>query len=349
MAALEDLGVERPSSHIMVGAYQKWSVLLIKKTPFTSKEREALLNYFHSQDMTPLFPRKTSKIKKNRSNPFVQYTQALKNGTADQFLENYPYDVSVVTDDKPFFYKYYKFHWQNPFKLEYDRHSGTMIFITQIAVLVQALIFIALFIFVPLVKFRMSDIQNIPSYLVMPFITYFSCLGVGFMAIEIPLMQKFVLLLGSPIYSISVTLTALLIFSGLGSLLSSKLQDKLNLFHLTGVLIIVIGAQVAINHLWLNQISVLAFWLRAVIVGLLLLPVGLCLGMYFPTGLRLFGKSYPSTIAWAWGLNCAFSVLGSILSIILAQYFGFNFILVLALGIYVAGSIALELAKKRIN
>src|SRR5690348_10503865 len=81
-----------------------------------------------------------------------------------------------------------------------------------------------------------------------------------------------------------------------------------------------------------------SFLSRVFIVGLLITPVGLLLGTYFPLGLRMVGKNNQDTIAWAWGLNCGFSVLGSILSIIIAQFSGFDMVLLLACMAYVAAA-----------
>ena len=94
---------------------------------------------------------------------------------------------------------------------------GSIMFMTQILVLLQALLFILVFIFLPLWVFKRKSVRSIPAAAIGPFIMYFACLGCGFMFIEIPMMQKFVLMLGSPIYSISVILALLLISTGIGS------------------------------------------------------------------------------------------------------------------------------------
>ncbi len=82
------------------------------------------------------------------------------------------------------------------------------------------------------------------------------------------------------------------------------------------------------------------FAARIFLVCLLLLPFGICLGVYFPCGLQLISKNYESTIAWAWGINAGFSVLGSMLAIFIAQFYGFNAVLLLALTTYLIGVLA---------
>ena len=85
---------------------------------------------------------------------------------------------------------------------------------------------------------------------------------------------------------------------------------------------------------WINQLIAFPFVVRVVVASLMMSPIGLCLGMYFPSGLLSFGGKYPQTTPWAWGLNSAFSVPGSILAIIFAQHFGFTGILLVAIAIY---------------
>jgi len=350
LEALRSSGATHPWDHIIIGGFQKWSIILVKKTPFTTSEKATIMNYFKNQGTQTLFPNEGWKTGRMENlTAFDHYAKAFFEGKQKQYEKTYPYDISVITDDNPFFYKYYKFNILNPFSVEYDRHTGTLIFITQMVVLGQALFFILLFIFIPLMKFKAKEIKNLPKNALFPFITYFSCLGVGFMFIEIPLMQKFVLLLGSPIYSISVTLTALLIFTGLGSLLAHYLKDAITIKLATFLLCMCLIFFIGLNTLILEHAVQFSFFLRIMTVCGMLLPLGLCLGIFFPRGLKLVGKNYQETVAWAWGLNSGFTVLGSILAIVIAQFSGFHFVLWLALGLYCTASYSYYKLKKNIE
>ena len=174
------------------------------------------------------------------------------------------------------------------------------------------------------------------------------------MLIEIPMMQRFVLLLGSPIYSITVILTALLISAGLGSFSLKKLKQwtgsyaKLltivtffTAFYL--ILLVQCGTQVYDRFLFYP------FWAKVSLVASIIFPLGFSLGLYFPSGLELIGKKYKDTIAWAWAINGGFSVLGSILSIIIAQFLGFNNVLYLAAAVYLTGLLAFRKLEKTLN
>lgn len=340
LAALKSRGVTNPLDHIIVGVGD-WSVFLIKKTPFSPQQRAIVTKYFKEHDILMLAPAEERVLKS--TSPllaFNDYIEAFKNNTLKAFEDAYPFDVSVITDDSPFFYKYYKLKDFNPRDVIVVHHLGTIIFMTQALIFLQALIFIILFIALPLHFFKNQEIKRMPPKSVDPFIIFFACLGTGFMFIEIPLMQKFVLILGSPIYSISVVLAVLLAATGIGSLLIYPLFEKIKqtkskslgviVLILTLYLFGLMAAGTAINDLLMP----FSFLLRIVCVSLIILPLGLLLGVFFPLGLGLIQADHKEALPWAWGINCGFSVLGSILAIIIAQFSGFNFVILLACLIY---------------
>ena len=97
------------------------------------------------------------------------------------------------------------------------------------------LLMIIISIFLPLLWFRKKVSPHGPAPLRGYYLFYFSCLGLGFMLVEIPLIQKFILLLGQPLYSISTILAALLVSSGVGSMLSGRISEKAGLFAVRSV------------------------------------------------------------------------------------------------------------------
>jgi len=159
------------------------------------------------------------------------------------------------------------------------------------------------------------------------------------MLIEISLMQRFVLLLGSPIYSLSVVLAVLLAATGVGSLTVGFL-DKMKkssepaLTYLTTLLVIYLVVLTFAGTRIYDFFMQFSFIARILLVSGIIFPIGMLLGTFFPSGLRLISRNHQDTIAWAWGINCGFSVLGLILSIIIAQFQGFNVVIVLACVLY---------------
>jgi len=354
LEALKEMGVKRPWEHIYIGT-GGWSMMLIKKTPFTADQIKELHAYSHSHNFLPIYPLE-EEFQGNASalNMFDLYTRSFKENQHESFGSYYAYDISVMTDNRPFFYKYYKLKDFNPLKVSVWSHFGTIIFMSQLVVFLQALFFIILFIFAPLYLTKKNDISKMPKKSILPFVIFFSCLGGGFMLIEIPIMQRFVLLLGSPIYSITVILTALLISAGLGSFSLKKLKQltasytkllTIVTFFISIYLVFMIqcGTRVYDHFLFYP------FWAKVSLVALVIFPLGFSLGLYFPSGLEVISKKYKDTIAWAWAINGGFSVLGSILSIIIAQFFGFNDVLYLAAAVYFIGLLAFRKLEKTLN
>jgi hypothetical protein len=339
LAALKSIGAKNPWDHIIIGLHT-WSLFLIKKTPFTDKERETIYDYLKQHDVLRVYPI-LPEVKKQKSplNVFDDYVDYFKTDDQKAFERSYPYDISVITDDNPFFYKYYKINSFDPFHTLFAHHTGPIIFLTQALILLQAVIFITLFILFPLLMAQKQGLERIPSKSLKPFIIFFACLGTGFMFIEISLMQRFVLLLGSPIYSLSVVLAVLLVSTGVGSLAVRSL-DRIKpsseppLIYVTLLLVIYLGILIFAGTRIYDFFMHYSFFVRVLLVSGVLFPIGLLLGTFFPSGLRLIGRDHQDVIAWAWGINCGFSVLGSILSIIIAQFLGFNVVMAMACALY---------------
>ncbi len=348
IAALDKMGIKNPEDHIMIGL-AGWSIFLVRKEPFTLQERNMVFDYFKHHRVVPAFPAE-EWLKKSGSLGLVfdDYAQLFKQHRQHLLEEAYKYDISVVNDDKPFFYKYYKLNLFNPFKPVAYHYTGTVIFFTQGMIFLEALIFITLFVFLPLVVFKKDGVAALPKNRLKPFITYFACLGIGYMFIEIALMQRFTILLGSPIYSISLVLAVLLVASGLGSFAIpwfdkiSKNDHQQLIQWVTGVMVVYVLGLVILGTRVFDMFMPLNVAWRMFIVAVLTFPLGFLLGVYFPYGLRASSAHHAGTIPWGWGINCGFSVLGSIAVIMIAQFQGFNNVLILSCVIYLIAALAFK-------
>ena len=167
---------------------------------------------------------------------------------------------------------------------------------------------------------------------------YFSLLGAGFMLIEVALIQKLILYLGYPVLSLSVILFALLLGRSLGSLFSQRwgtaglprlLPGAGALAVAWGLVLYAVIPGIMLATLRLNIEA------RSLLTMALLLPLAFCLGVMFPSGLRLLSGSSPGTVPWMWGVNGLTSVAGSVLAMIVAKAWGFSTVLLLGLACYV--------------
>jgi hypothetical protein len=173
---------------------------------------------------------------------------------------------------------------------------------------------------------------------------YFGCLGAGFMLIEVAVLQRLVLLLGHPVYSLTITLFSLLLGTGIGAALSRRIADR----RLRPAVTIAVIAIVLMGVLAAFGLPSIIAWaipftreLRVAIAIVLLLPLGLVLGIPMPAGIRLLSRDAPQLLTWAWGINGALSVLGATLAIFVAMNWGFGVTLLAGATVYLLGLAAL--------
>ena len=162
------------------------------------------------------------------------------------------------------------------------------------------------------------------------------------MFIEIAFIQKFILFLHHPLYAVSVVLCAFLVFAGMGSLNSARLQKTVSLPAVAAA----IGF---LSLLYILLLPALFDWLVHMPIGvkipitvLLIAPLAFLMGMPFPIGLGMVSNTLPAWIPWAWGLNGCASVVSAILATLLAIHLGFVFVVITAVLVYLLASLVLR-------
>jgi predicted membrane-bound spermidine synthase len=183
-------------------------------------------------------------------------------------------------------------------------------------------------------------------------IPYFAALGLGFILIELSLLQKLILLMGNPTMTFALLLFTLLISSGSGSLISSRIA-KNNMKNL----IFVIGGIAALGISYVLFLPPIIYStiaesieVKAAVSIAILAPIGFLMGMPLPTGMRLLKVHRPDYIPWMWAINGAFSVLGAVLAIALGIMYGSSLAMILGILIYlIALGISFASKKKTIT
>ena len=273
------------------------------------------------------------------------------------FYARFPYNQAPVTDDRPFFDHIARLGLDlkaAPDLLTEELESTTahrayvprlpIGIAANLAVLVEAAVLAAACLIVPLGLMKAEGIRTRRQRLAL---VYFLALGAGFIWIEIVLLKKFILFLGSPVYSISVVLAVLLVSAGLGSWFSERLGGSLAR-RLTGLAIalalgtaLLTWAYPPLFAAWLG----LSFPLRLAAAVVLIAPAGFVLGMPMPVGLSFLSEVSPETIPWAWAVNGYMTVVGVSTASLVAMRTGFTTLLALSLVIYLAGFVALARAR----
>jgi hypothetical protein len=198
-------------------------------------------------------------------------------------------------------------------------------------VLAQAVVFALLVLLLPL---AVPGRLRLPAIGLVRPIIYFPALGLGFLFIEIYLIEQATLWLNDRTSGFALVLTGMLVFSGLGSMAADRLAAVPRRAIVLACVIIVTWCGAALA--WL-QPAILATldlpWLaRAALTLTVLAPVSLALGLPFPLGLSRTGSG--GFLPWAWGLNGAFSVVATPLANLIARESGFSRVLLCAAILY---------------
>jgi hypothetical protein len=159
------------------------------------------------------------------------------------------------------------------------------------------------------------------------------------MLVEISLMQRFILFLGHPTYSLSVVLAGMLAFSGLGALASARLglPTRRQLYRLAAAAAALVLLDAALLPPLLDAAIGLGLGGRVVLALALLAPTAFVLGFPFPLGVRLLERDAPVLIPWGWAVNGMLSVAASLLAVALAMAAGFSAVLLAAAAVYALG------------
>jgi len=330
LEALRREGVSRPERNVVVllGNYTSpfntfaYGTVLAKKEPFTAAELA---------EVKRLAAARSEGVAFAPGGPYAPgWDELAAAGDHRTFCEHADFDYCAPTDDRPFFFNLQRVgHFGETTAPGGFRVPDPTLILAITLVILLALS--ALAFALPLALVRGEGRPNVGS------LSFFGAIGLGFLVLEVVLIQRFVLFLGFPTYALSVVLFALLIFTGIGSLLSVRLgaagpRRTLVTALALGAAMIALAA-FGLQPL-LRSLIDLPFAARILLTVVMLAPLGLVLGMAMPLGLRRLEALYPSGVAWAWGINGIASVLASVLAITVAIMFGFTVATLLALACY---------------
>jgi hypothetical protein len=322
MDALHKLGVKNPAKNFIIVSQGELNedgipvAVLAKKSAFTPDEEAAVLKHLDKYGALSAIYLPSQP----GSNPF---SALIASNDPFAFARTYEFNVAPVNDNAPFFFFTLKLsqilhHEGQREGIDWKVNLG-------VAVLGMVLIIsfaaVVLFLIVPLALGTGGARGSATGLL------YFVSVGLGYILVEIAFIQRFVLFLGHPTYALTVVVFLLLLSSGAGSLLSRRwLHETQRAWLPLLIIVAVLLLYVFVLPTILNALVGLPFVGKLAISAILLAPLGLAMGMPFPTGLRALAAigSGDSSIEWAWAMNAASSVLGSVLAMVIAIQFGLN-------------------------
>lgn len=318
-ASLREIGVTDPRQHIAIvrrlgeddsrETPDGVGTILVSRSPFTKEDlanlKATTANLHFEEVLTPDFT----------IDPIFE--RAITETPGSEFYKNFPLNITPPTDDNPFFFHMLRLKDVLSGK---DLQLGKTTFnLKAVAILLEILaitvLLAFLFIILPLFfKARRSDFRGAA-----PLLLYFMAIGLGFIIIEVSFLQRLIIYLGHPIYSLSVILFSLLLGGGIGSYLSQKIIKKEKLATNSYLVLIPIMALVLIGGIIIPYVitvfGAIALPIRIIFSLIAISIMGISMGICFPLGVFYASRRHESLLPFLWGVNGALSVVASVLSV----------------------------------
>jgi hypothetical protein len=350
MDALERLGQNRPWRHVMVvrqdatrlAGWGAQDTVLISRKPFTNDDVARARAALAGERLQPIYLPGDA--------PTNAFGQLLRSEDPHAFFAQYPYNVTPVSDDRPFFFYTVQPRdlWNfvtraNSASEDYKINRAVPLLFELMAVSIAAT---ALILLLPRLLLR----SRLPKQRgVLAFLWYFLCLGAGYILIQVALIQKFVLLLGHPEYALTVIVFSMLVASGAGSFFSGRVVggDDVRLMRVLAGIAVLVGLLAFGAAPLVAAAATWPMFAKVAITALGIAAPAFFMGMPFPSGLRRLEERHPPSVRWAWSLNAAASVLGSAGAIFLAIYLGLRITLLIGGTLYLCALMVIALTRRK--
>ncbi len=345
IASLKEADLHNPQNRLVLIRSWQTGTLLIKNGDFTERELLEVQTFCDNRSFDIAFSPKITVEQVNRYNIlkhplFFEAAISLSGKNAEKFLQSYKFHIEPATDDRPYFHNFFK--WSSLAEILGLRHQGSAPllesgYLVLVATLVLAFIISMVLILLPLWFFeKESLIRSYPvnkAYV----LSYFFLIGTAFLFIEIAFLQKFILFLHHPIFSISTGLAAFLVFAGFGSHWSQKhtasTSKRTMKVIVSGIVLFCVFYALNLDNLF-GFFSGKSFPIRIAISVALIAPLATLMGMPFPLALKVLAANAERLIPWAWAINGCASVISATLATMLAIHFGFTHLVFLAVFLY---------------
>lgn len=344
--ALTQIGEKQPWRHVIVSrqgtteGYGALDTVLVARKPLSDADIARAQALF-AQGVQRAIYYPGSEMKN-------QFRDLLLSPNPAEYERNYTFDITPVSDDRPFF-----FYTVQPRDLwEFmkggantaDRKINDAVPLLFKLMAISLLATMVILVAPPLVLgTRLPSQQGVRGFLF-----YFLLIGAGYILIEVGLIQKFILFLGHPTYALTVVIFSMLLSSGLGSYYSKRVLagDEGRMIKVLGLTALLTTLLAVVLSSLLSALVWLPWLLKMAITVALIAPLGFIMGMPFPTGLKRLEEWHAPSVRWAWSLNAAASVLGSVGALVSAIYLGLAQTIIIG-GVFYLGALAIIARVKR--
>ena len=335
----ENRKIKNPEDYI--AAIKNWNTItfLIKKDPLTNNEKDSIRSFCNKMKFDVLLLPDINEDEREKFNKLQDkslYSMLVavlqSKESREKLFNDYPFNINPATDNQPYFSQFLQ--WKT-IPLLADLLGNQSVLYFEVGYLLLYLTFIQivllafLFIVLPLFKLGFKGGSKLRT------LTYFSGLGLGYMFIEIILIQRFTLYFGNVIYAASLVVCLMLVSSGFGSLVSQKITPKpYRIILIVSIIIVSFIIYALFLSGWLRTTIGFSLTSKIILSFLWIAPPAFFMGMPFPLGLRKLSASNDLQVPWAWGINGVFSVVSAVLATIIAVELGFVWVMMFAIGAY---------------
>ncbi len=346
--ACERLDLDRPGDHLIFIRAWNTGTVVVARDPLDARQIEAarafaLSRGFDLCHLPGMTADEANQFTVLEEPVYYDFAQEMLYGDRNALYRNALFFLRPATDDRPYFFHFLK--WSSLPRLL--RGMGMQWapfvewgYVTLIATLVQGALVAAALILLPLISLaHRPKIHGTKASV----IVYFAGLGLAYMFLEIAVVQRLMLFLAYPIYAVTVTLTGFLVFSGLGSFAADALYRRHGPERAARTVALVAVGILLIIFVYVMLLPMLfrlgAGWSDLVkIISTLsaMAPLAFIMGVPFPAAMQLITDADERLLPWAWGINGCFSVIGAAAATVVAIHGGFNALVLVAAGLYLA-------------
>lgn len=341
IAALERRKLAEPGKAMAMIRGWNTTTLLVKNGVLSAAEIQAVRAFsrhysFDIVHLPGIGAEEANVFNRLARDDYYAGAQALLGPARQAFLDDYKFELAPTSDDQPYFFHF--FRWRTLPELLRLRSQGALPpmdwgYPVLVVALAQAVLVSLVLILLPLaLASTRRAFAETPPNLRRRLPVYFLALGLGFMMIEVPFLQRFILFLSHPSYAAAAVLAAFLVFAGLGARHSARLAAGARWPFAAVVSIAVL--YVLVLPALLPALMGLALGWKMVLTIMLIAPLAFCMGMPFPLGLAAVAKRGETLVPWAWGINGFASVVATLLATLLAIHWGQTAVVLSAVALY---------------
>jgi len=352
--ALEQRGVAEPAQHLLQFRNYLSACTAVSVAPLSPERIGVLQETLTQMAMDPVWYPGMRDDQANRIDvrpgPPASHLSYLDWGARqvlsprrDAFYNSYAFHVRPATDNCPFFFDFFRWRSLAEYRRSFGRHWLARIewgYVVLVVALVWSILVSGLLIIVPLFRGVAAPVAQSPGRPAT--CLYFASLGMGYLLLEMAMIQQFTLILAEPVFAVAVVVTAFLVFSGVGSFLAGRgLRDSKP--SIRPVIFVILAGAAAYGGLLRPSLQSVLGWSFPARVFICLLVAGALavpMGMPFPRGLIRLRSGASDLIPWAWASNGFASVIASVLAVVAAMSWGFGAIVWLSIAAYSVAAIA---------